>query len=256
MADLHSMPLGRFYGAVQAATTKLTAGAAPGSNLAGIAPVVDGVVLPAHPFDPGASAISAAVPMLIGTNENEMVHGVDNPGAAAMSEAQALDRLKRYGNSARPIFEAYRREYPKYTPWQVFAAISAAGARQNAFTQASRKAALGAAPAYQYMFSWRTPVLDSRPGTFHSAEIAFVFDNVDLCANLTGGDPAGTRLASQISSAWTSFAKNGTPNHSGLPEWPAFTADREATMIFDAPCQVRQLVEHEGRQLIAQATTA
>jgi para-nitrobenzyl esterase len=181
---------------------------------------------------------------------------VDNPGAAAMSEAQALERLKRYGNSARPIFEAYRREYPKYTAWQIFAAISAAGARQNAFTQAARKAALGAAPAYQYMFSWRTPVLDGRPGTFHSAEIAFVFDNVDLCANLTGGDPAGAQLASQISSAWTSFAKTGKPGHSGLPEWPAFTADREATMIFDAPCQVRQLVEHEGRKLIAQAGNA
>jgi para-nitrobenzyl esterase len=256
IGDLHTMSLSRFYGAVVAATAKLTAEAASDSNPAAIAPVVDGVVLPAHPFDPGASAISTAVPMLVGTNENEMVHGVDNPGAAAMTESQALERLKRYAGSARPIFEAYRREYPKYTPWQIFAAISAAGARQNAFTQAARKAALGGAPAYQYMFSWRTPVLDGRPGTFHSAEIAFVFDNVDLCANLTGGDPAGAQLATLMSSAWTSFAKNGKPAHSGLPEWPAFAAERESTMVFDAPCQVRHQVEREGRKLVAQATSA
>ena len=83
-----------------------------------------------------------------------------------------------------------------------------------------------------------------------------MFDNVDLCANLTGGSPEGAALATQISRAWTSFAKTGSPNHGGLPQWPAFTAERESTMIFDAPCQVRHQVELEGRQLIAQATSS
>jgi para-nitrobenzyl esterase len=79
---------------------------------------------------------------------------------------------------------------------------------------------------------------------------------LDLYANLTGGDPAGAQLASQMSSAWTSFATNGKLDHSGLPQWPAVTAERESTMIFDTPCQVRHEVEREGRKLIAQATSA
>ena len=107
------MSLARFYGAVQAATMKLTADAAPGNDAVGLAPVVDGVVLPAHPFDPGASAISANVPMLIGSNENEGVNGVDEaPELLSMTEAQVLERIGRYRGAARPIFEAYRREYP------------------------------------------------------------------------------------------------------------------------------------------------
>jgi para-nitrobenzyl esterase len=34
-------------------------------------PVVDGRTLPAHPFEPTVSSISAAVPMMVGSNECE-----------------------------------------------------------------------------------------------------------------------------------------------------------------------------------------
>ena len=34
-------------------------------------PVVDGKTLPAHPFEPAASAISADIPMMLGSNECE-----------------------------------------------------------------------------------------------------------------------------------------------------------------------------------------
>ena len=41
----------------------------------GFSPAVDGTILPAHPFDPQASNISADVPMIIGTTLNEFVAG-------------------------------------------------------------------------------------------------------------------------------------------------------------------------------------
>jgi para-nitrobenzyl esterase len=37
--------------------------------------------MPAHPFDPAAPAISAHVPLPLGTNLNEAASGVDNPEA-------------------------------------------------------------------------------------------------------------------------------------------------------------------------------
>jgi para-nitrobenzyl esterase len=122
--------------------------------------------------------------------------------------------------------------------------------RQNAFTQAERKAALGASPAYQYIFGWRTPMLDGRPGTFHSCEIAFVFDNADLCVNLSGGLPEALTLSTRVSQAWVNFARHGNPNHSGLPNWPAFTAEKRATMIFDNTCAVKNDPEGGGRRRI------
>jgi para-nitrobenzyl esterase len=214
-------------------------------------PTVDGKALPTHPFDPVAPSLSADVPLLVGTNLNEFVNGVDNPEADTLTNEQLTARMhERYGDKSQAILDAYRQEYPKETPFGLWAAIAAASTRQNAFTQAERKAALGAAPAYQYIFGWRTPMLDGRPGTFHSCELAFVFDNADLCVNLTGGGPEALDLSTKVSQAWVSFARNGNPNHDGLPDWPAFTAETRATMIFDDPCVVKNDPESAGRRLL------
>ena len=160
--------------------------------------------------------------------------------------------LEAFGDRGADIAKAYRREYPKATPFGIFAAISAEPFRRCAFEQAARKAALGAAPAYTFMFSWRTPMLDDRPGPFHACEISFVFDNAELCNHYSGMNPEALALAKQVSGAWVSFARTGTPNHAGLPIWPAYTRERRATMIFDVPCGVRNGVEYEGLRLIAQ----
>src|SRR5438132_4918777 len=42
------------------------------SRPGGFGPVVDGTYLPNHPFDPGAPAISADKPLMVGTNKDEM----------------------------------------------------------------------------------------------------------------------------------------------------------------------------------------
>jgi para-nitrobenzyl esterase len=118
------------------------------------------------------------------------------------------------------------------------------------FAQAARKAALAAAPAYAYIYSWRTPVLDDRPGTFHAAELPFVFDNGELLDHYSAGDPAAYVLNKQMSAAWVNFARTGNPNHSGLPHWPAYSADTHPTMIFNAPCEVRNDPEGKGLRII------
>ena len=80
----------------------------------------------------------------------------------------------------RAVIDAFRREYPRAKPFDLWSVISVAPSRQGAILQAERKSALGTAPAYQYLFAWHTPMLDGRPRAFHSCEIAFVFDNADL----------------------------------------------------------------------------
>ncbi len=251
---LHDLPVESLIAAGQAAARKtaqpigLPFDMGTAMRRIGWAPTVDGRIIPRHPFDPDAPAISAGVPMLIGTVRNEFYMGVDNPEAGALAEEELEKRIGGM-HSARgaAILAACRRRNPGATPFELMALIAAAPVRQAAVTQAERKAALGAAPAWLYEFAWRTPVLDGKPGTYHSCEIAFVFDNVDRYAAYTGGAPEARALAAQISQAWINFARCGDPNHPALPHWPACGAGRGQTMIFDDPCSVRDDPDCEAR---------
>jgi para-nitrobenzyl esterase len=218
----------------------------------GWGPTVDGHILPRHPFDPDAPQVSAAVPLLTGTNLHEFVNGVDQVDCYSMTLAE-VDRLVReaFGDRAAQIIDAFRRMYPKAKPFDLYATIAAAPLRRCAMEQAARKAALGGAPAYAYIYAWRTPMLNDRPGSFHASEIAFAFDNAEICDHYSGGTPQAFALSSQMSGAWVNFARTGNPNHAGLPPWPAYTAKERATMYFDTPCQVRNDPEGEGLRLIA-----
>jgi para-nitrobenzyl esterase len=217
-------------------------------------PTVDGRVLPHHPFDPAAPALSAHVPLLTGTNLHEFVSGLDHPDANAMG-TEELNRLVRqaFGDDGDAIIAAYRLDYPKATPFGLYATIAASRLRIPAFAQAARKADLGAAPAYAYVYAWRTPVLDNRPGPFHACEIAFAFDNAEICDHYSAGSPEGFALSRQMSTAWVNFARTGNPNHSGLPHWPTYNANTRATMYFDTECEVRNDPEGKGLRLITQS---
>jgi para-nitrobenzyl esterase len=220
-----------------------TAGGIPNfrriSALLGFGPVVDGKILPAHPFDPGAPAISADIPMIIGTTLNEFVTAINHPEFEAMSEADLETHVREiYGERTMSVIDAFRRRTPRAKPFDLWSRIAASGVRGSAIEQAKLKAAQGGAAAYLYWFTWQTPILSGRPRAFHCAEIAFVFDNTDRCETMTGGGAEPRALAGKMCDAWIEFARTGNPNHPQLPRWPAFSAETIPTMIFDSPARV------------------
>jgi len=258
--QLHAMPHLRLLEAAQAAQRKAATGAAGGTgglgrfviaDRVGLAAVVDGTIVPHHPFDPSAPSVSAQVPMLIGTTLNEFANEIQNAGIEAITEQELRTRATTaFGEHSTTVVDAYTRAMPGARPADVYSRISAATQRFNAITQATRKAAQQAAPAYLYWFTWQTPILDGRPRAFHCAELPFVFNNAERCAAMTGGTAAAIALAGRVSDAWIAFARSGNPNHPGLPAWPAFEPAAGPVMVFDTVCSVKNDPDRVERSTI------
>ncbi|MGZ3274273.1 MAG: carboxylesterase/lipase family protein [Caulobacteraceae bacterium] len=215
------------------------------------APVTDGQVLPDSPFSPNAPAISADVPLIVGTTLNEFTSGINHPEFEQMSEAELSKRTEAlYPGRGGVVVSAFRQRTPGATPFDLWSRIATAPVRQAAVDQAAAKAALKGAPAYLYWFTWRTPILDGRPRAFHCAEIPFVFHNADLCDHMTGGGARAKALADRMADTWIQFARTGTPNHPGLPRWAPF-APGVPTMIFDDDTRLERDPDGAERSAIA-----
>ncbi|PWU07429.1 MAG: carboxylesterase/lipase family protein [Terriglobia bacterium] len=217
----------------------------PGGPLS-IAPVTDGHSLPEDPFDPSAPAISARVPMLIGSNATEMTLLEPPPEQLddATLHAQVKERLKLDDAAANSLIAVYKEAHgDNLEAW--LAIESDRFMRINSIRQAEAKAAQGGAPVYMYYFKWRTPAFGGKLRSTHALEIPFVFSNLDEWTSLTGAGDERHALADRMSGAWAEFARSGKPAHSALPEWPSYTSERRATMLFDNDCSV---VDDPGRE--------
>jgi para-nitrobenzyl esterase len=222
--------------------------AAPSGDLSlRFTPFVDGRVLARHPFEPDASPLAAAVPVLCGSNETEGVP-YGNPDAAFWSgepedraalQAYVMDRYRLGDTEADDLIDLYRQNRPNDSFGDLALVMNADNSplRLSSYTIAERKAEQGSAGVYMYFFKWRSPARDGKLRSMHSMEIPFIFDHVDDQQMMTGTGADRYELARWMSEAWVSFARTGNPNHPEIPEWPAFNATDRSTMVFDNECE-------------------
>ncbi len=220
-------------------------------NRARLGPVVDGKILPTNPFEPTATTVSQDVPVMVGyTRTERTVYEIDDPAYGKQDEAGLLEGTKKsLGAEAERIIEIYRKRSPKATPYELSTNISNDIAAMSSIRLAERRAALGKAPTYLYVFAWETPVMGLRAP--HTIEIPFVFNHLDTCESMVGKlNPQMRKLEADTAGAWVALARTGNPNHKGIPNWPAYTPDKRATMIFDAPCRIENDPTGEVRQIV------
>lgn len=202
-------------------------------------PVVDGRSLPTHPFDPGAPAVSATVPMIIGTTHDEgRIAGLAHTDLFSLDEASLPAAVRKLGVPEGNIDALIKAYSAAGTPSDIFFAIASdANIRKDSIAQAERKTALGRAPAYMYLFN--RPIPGSRYKAGHTVEVPFVFDNPDLAPGIRGApqDPRDYELARKMSAAWAAFAHSGNPNHAGIPQWQPYDTQQRATLVFDYQCR-------------------
>jgi len=223
-----------------------------------LAPVVDGKTLPGDPFDPTAPALSAEIPLLIGSVEFEVnffpttkLDPIDDAELhAAVKQATHADDAK-----VDQLIAVYRKGRPKASDIDLSEIIASDGFRTPVITEGERKSEQ-TAPVYMYYFTWKSPVRDGKLKAFHTLEIPFALENVDEAKSMTGLGPDRYPLQEKMSGAWAAFARTGNPNHRGLPKWPAFKTDQRATMIFDNQCEVLNDPHGEERLALAALRTA
>jgi para-nitrobenzyl esterase len=225
----------------------------PGEVMRLYTPVLDGQVIPRHPFEPDASPLNADVPVLIGTNKDEnTLFLFSHPRFGSFTEDDIAKQAKAaVGDRAEALVAALRNAYPDYSDTHIHAAVgTVTGMWGNSVTLAERKAAQGSAPVYMYLLTWETPVAKGRLKSPHAVEIPLVFDNVEKARNFVGRGDEPQAVAAQMSAAWLAFARTGDPNAAGLPAWPAYDANARATMIFDLEPRVENDPLPEVRKVL------
>jgi para-nitrobenzyl esterase len=230
--------------------------AADGVAGAGAGPVLDGRNLTRHPFDPDAPPQSADVPLLIGANRTEgtSLQGGSRPELFDLTwETLPAEIAAAFpGRDAAAIIAGYRELHPEWTAPEVyFTATSDNTFLRNSIALADVKAKGGGAPVFFYFLDWKTPVDDGRKLVPHALDIGMAFDNVALSESMSGTGPDAQAIADQMSEAWIAFAKTGAPGHPGLPDWPLYTPENRAMMVFDTTPRVAVDIHARERALTA-----
>jgi para-nitrobenzyl esterase len=212
-------------------------------------PVLDKNFLPYQPNEAGAIEISKKVPLLVGSTKNEFTPFI--PGSRDISMENAKSNLqKKYGDKTDAYIEAVKKAYPETTRPSDYIDIDLTF-RPGVISHANLKAADGAAPVYMYLFTWQSPVLDGVFKAMHCMELPFVFNNIDKCEEMTGGGKQAYSLADKMSGAWINFARTGNPGIKQLPDWPAYTPQNGAVMIFDNKCKIKNNPDKELLFIVA-----
>jgi para-nitrobenzyl esterase len=185
-----------------------------------LAPVIDGVLLPAPPETLLIPGTFADVPILAGIDADES-SAFSTPLVGSMSRRAWQAALAQTFGALAPRFAPL---YPAGT-----GAERAASLRQlhrdlglaALYAWSQVWSAHARSPAYAYLFDHLEPGPQSgRWGIFHSSELPYVFGTLDAAPErqFTAVD---RKLSALLMRYWVDFVRTGNPNGADLPVWPA-----------------------------------
>jgi para-nitrobenzyl esterase len=235
---LQDVPMARLLAANEAVQKQITM-REPG--MTANSPMVDGTIIPSHPWDPKAPALSSTIPLLIGyARTEETLYDRPTAETLALDEAGLKARAaKRLGTDPGHVIDVFRKAHPDASPWDLWILIATEHPRGTYSRElARRKADQGGAPVFAYRYDWETPEGGGHMRSPHTIEIPFVFCNINLAGPLIAKMSTAHALEEKTSAAWAAFARRGDPNTPTLPRWPAYSAASRDTMLFNDECRV------------------
>jgi para-nitrobenzyl esterase len=249
---LQEMPWRDYYALTRRASAKMREEGGATGMMGGFSPVVDGKILPQHPFSPTASDLASDIPMIVCTTFYERSPSSFDSSLEDITLDKAKELVKTMrgfgpglGENSPAIIDAYAKSFPDRKPIEILAMVLSN--RKNAIELCNVKS-LQEAPVFLAWFGWNTPLFDGRLRAFHTMDIAFWFYNTDVQISHTGGGARPRKLASAMSGSLAQFMRTGNPNGGGLPEWPEYTSEKGETMILDDVSEVQNDPDREARK--------
>ena len=225
-----------------------------GARRGGFSPVMDGRIIPQHPFFPEASPTAADVPLIICSTMNETAPSRTDSALENITLPEVIERVKTsarnragFGDKAEEIVNAYVKAFPDKKPVEIWSMVTSN--RQNAVALANAKSKQSA-PVYNAWFCWQPPLFDGRLRAFHCSDICHWFYNTDLMLTHTGGGARPRKLSEKMSGALLQFMKTGNPDNGGLPAWPRYTSENGEVMILNDVPEVKNDPDREARKAI------
>lgn len=198
-------------------------------------PIIDGYILPTSPYSIFFRGEENRVDLIAGSNGDEgTLLGGRFPGQASVFVEQAQGKYGDQVDAFLKVFPANSDAQSRdsnYTLWRDQVAVQARIAT-------SQMTSFGKVKAFRYYFSHKPPIprgmfreqATHELGAFHSAELEYVFHNLDT--RPYDWSDKDRRLADAMSAYWVNFAKTGNPNGPGLPYWPDTNARNDVLMEF------------------------
>ncbi|MFW9784903.1 MAG: carboxylesterase/lipase family protein [Candidatus Heimdallarchaeota archaeon] len=203
-------------------------------------PVIDDKTLPEYPLKAVSEGFSRDIPLLIGTNKDEMTINYYflssipkiNDDELLNSVCKVLRKLGQNESKAKQMIKVYKDEnrgialqdilYRFLTDlWYRIISIRLAEAQSNYQPH-----------TFMYLFTWSSPDKDGTLGATHTLEIPFIFGTLNKpnMDSWTGKGKKANNLSDKMMKCWIAFAHTGNPNHKDIPKWPAYEVENRATM--------------------------
>ena len=205
--------------------------------------VVDGRVLPKQPREIYAQGEQLDIPVMLGSNADEMttlldvfLAGGEDIPTAELLKAQ-INLLGEQANSLLTLYADIEADPFDRAPVEAFLT-------DMMFTQPMRLWAEAMAnvssAAYLYWWSYPTRLEGAEDlGAFHASEIPYVFGQVrDFAGIPIIETDQERRLAVTAGKLWTSFAKTGKPSAPGVPDWPPFELSSKQMLEIGAELKI------------------
>jgi para-nitrobenzyl esterase len=216
-------------------------------------PVVDGTVMPEIPIHAIEKGAAAGIPILAGTNLDEFkLFNALDWSFRQMDEAGMIRRLENFipSEHVSDVVAVYRkgrsRRGEDTDAGDILTAIQTDYMFRIPVTRLVEAQGRNRQPAYNYLFTWKSPVLKGKLGACHTLEIGFVFGNYD--ERFCGAGPDADALSQTMQDAWIAFARTGNPGCESLGAWDPY-GDRRNVMMLDKECRFETAPYEEERRV-------